>query len=83
MEPVARSFLANLLGLPAATVPIGLGQDSLLPIGFQFLGEWWEEAKLARLGCALEQAQEESKANERVRPPVFWTELDTLLLGKA
>lgn len=73
---IKHIFLGNLLGLPAITVPIGLGNDTRLPVGMQFLGGWWEEARLLRLACALER-----EMPELPRPPTFFDELDELLGG--
>jgi len=49
------AFLANLLGLPACSVPVG--DDAGLPLGLQFVGDAWDEpcvlaamAHLERLG---------------------------------
>ena len=69
-------FLANLLGLPAASVPLGLGVDSRLPVGLQLVGAWWEEATVLRLACALEGTPGGTRT---VRPPTFFDELDALL----
>jgi Asp-tRNA(Asn)/Glu-tRNA(Gln) amidotransferase A subunit family amidase len=46
--------LANFLGLPSLSVPIGYEHDTKLPIGFQILGDAWHEHKLLRLGHAIE-----------------------------
>jgi Asp-tRNA(Asn)/Glu-tRNA(Gln) amidotransferase A subunit family amidase len=49
--------LANFLGLPGLTVPVGYEETTGLPIGFQLLGDAWSEPTLIRLGCAVEQFQ--------------------------
>ena len=74
MSLIKHIFLANLLGLPAISVPLGLGKDTHLPMGFQFLGAAWEEAKLLHLACALEESMDGNQ-----RPPHFFHELDSLL----
>jgi Asp-tRNA(Asn)/Glu-tRNA(Gln) amidotransferase A subunit family amidase len=55
------SFLANLTGLPAGSVPIGKDPRGL-PIGFQLMGDAWDEATvlagmahLERIGAAQAQ----------------------------
>lgn len=70
---IKHIFLANLLGLPASSVPIGLANETRLPVGLQLIGAWWEEAKLLRLACALDDD------DAMPRPPIFFTELDRLL----
>lgn len=55
--------LANFLGLPGLTVPVGYEEDTGLPIGFQFLGDAWSEPTLIRLGAVIEQF------HTRRRPP--------------
>lgn len=45
------TFLANLTGLPAGTVPVGLDPDGL-PIGLQLVGDAWDEASV--LACMSE-----------------------------
>lgn len=67
--------LANLLGLPGLSVPIGYEEDTGLPIGFQFMGDAWSEHKLIRLGMQLEQS------TLRRRPPAenFFDTLETFL----
>ena len=77
LSPSSSVFLGNLLGLPAISVPVGLGETSALPIGLHLMGEAWEEAKLLRLACALEQDGEH--ARPMARPPHFFHELDALL----
>jgi aspartyl-tRNA(Asn)/glutamyl-tRNA(Gln) amidotransferase subunit A len=56
------NFLANLTGLPAGSVPVGMHAG--LPIGMQFIGDAWDEASVLaamahceRIGvCALPAA---------------------------
>jgi aspartyl-tRNA(Asn)/glutamyl-tRNA(Gln) amidotransferase subunit A len=43
----------NVLGLPALSIPCGLGANGL-PIGIQIIGPAWEEALILRVGAALE-----------------------------
>jgi aspartyl-tRNA(Asn)/glutamyl-tRNA(Gln) amidotransferase subunit A len=43
----------NVLGLPALSIPCGLGASGL-PIGIQIIGPAWEEALILRVGAALE-----------------------------
>jgi aspartyl-tRNA(Asn)/glutamyl-tRNA(Gln) amidotransferase subunit A len=43
----------NVLGLPALSIPCGLGASGL-PIGIQIVGPAWEEALILRIGAALE-----------------------------
>ncbi|KAK4491180.1 hypothetical protein RD792_001911 [Penstemon davidsonii] len=44
---------ANLLGLPAISVPVGYDKQGL-PIGLQFIGRPWAEATILRLAAAVE-----------------------------
>jgi len=57
--------LANLLGLPGLSVPVGYEKENSVPIGFQLLGDAWCEHKLLRIGMYLEQ----SAFLQRRRPP--------------
>jgi Asp-tRNA(Asn)/Glu-tRNA(Gln) amidotransferase A subunit family amidase len=56
--------LSNFLGLPAMSVPIGYEEETGLPIGFQLLGDAWQEHKLLRIAAVLEK-----KLLQRRRPP--------------
>jgi aspartyl-tRNA(Asn)/glutamyl-tRNA(Gln) amidotransferase subunit A len=47
-------FLANLTGLPAGTVPVGIDPEGL-PIGFQLLGDAWDEGTVLALMAELER----------------------------
>lgn len=59
-DPLARprtdwwTVEANLAGVPAATVPIGLGAG--MPVGAQLMAPAGEDARLYRIGAALEAA---------------------------
>ena len=46
----------NVAGLPAASMPLGWGDDGL-PIGLQFAAKMGDEATLFRLGGQIEQAR--------------------------
>lgn len=61
---------ANLLGLPAITVPVGHDKQGL-PIGLQLIGRPWGEASLLRVASAVE----ELCLKRRNRPSTFY---DTL-----
>ncbi len=45
---------ANLAGVPGITLPSGLASDDGLPVGIQFLAPAREDARLYRVGAALE-----------------------------
>ncbi|KAL3515446.1 hypothetical protein ACH5RR_022348 [Cinchona calisaya] len=51
---------ANLLGLPAISVPVGYDKQGL-PIGLQLLGRPWGEASILRLAAAIEEICPEPK----------------------
>jgi Asp-tRNA(Asn)/Glu-tRNA(Gln) amidotransferase A subunit family amidase len=46
-------FMANGLGVPAVTCPVGYDQNGL-PIGIQFQSKWWNEDLLLRLAHVSE-----------------------------
>ena len=50
-----HTFLANVVGIPALTVPCGFSVESL-PIGVQFYGRPFDEATLFRIAHAYESA---------------------------
>lgn len=58
---------ANLLGLPAISVPVGYDKQGL-PIGLQLIGRPWAEASILRLAAAVEELCPESKK----RPQSFY-----------
>ncbi len=45
---------ANLAGIPGISLPSGLAEDDGLPVGIQFLAPAREDARLYRVGAALE-----------------------------
>jgi len=46
---------ANLAGVPGISVPSGLAEEDGLPVGVQFLAPAGEDARLYRVGAALEK----------------------------
>ena len=63
--------LANLLGLPAMSVPVGYEKETGLPIGFQLLGDAWMEHKLLRVAATLEaKFLKRQKPKERYFDPL-------------
>jgi len=47
---------ANLAGIPGMSLPAGLAPEDGLPVGFQLLAPAHEDARLYRIGAALEKA---------------------------
>lgn len=47
---------ANLAGVPGISIPSGLSDDDGMPVGIQFLAPAHEDARLYRVGAALETA---------------------------
>jgi aspartyl-tRNA(Asn)/glutamyl-tRNA(Gln) amidotransferase subunit A len=47
---------ANLAGVPGISIPSGLADDDGLPVGIQFLAPAREDARLYRVGAAVETA---------------------------
>ncbi|GAA2232376.1 Asp-tRNA(Asn)/Glu-tRNA(Gln) amidotransferase subunit GatA [Herbiconiux moechotypicola] len=50
---------ANLAGIPGISLPVGLAAEDGLPVGIQFLAPAREDARLYRVGGALERLLEE------------------------
>ena len=57
---------ANLAGVPGISVPIGLAPEDGLPVGIQFMAPAREDARLYRVGAALEALLEAA-----VGPPLI------------
>ncbi|KAH0732063.1 hypothetical protein KY289_003251 [Solanum tuberosum] len=68
------AMTANVLGLPAISVPIGHDKQGL-PIGLQLIGRPWCEASILRLAAAIE----EISAEYRKKPVEFYD----ILKGKS
>ena len=47
---------ANLAGVPAVSVPAGLGSTSALPLGLQIIGDYFAEATMLQAAAAYEAA---------------------------
>jgi Asp-tRNA(Asn)/Glu-tRNA(Gln) amidotransferase A subunit family amidase len=56
--------LAPPSGFPAITVPMGWIRDGRLPVGLQFLGDAWSEARLIGFAYAWEQTNPVRRAPE-------------------
>ncbi len=46
----------NLAGIPALSVPCGVGAESGLPVGIQFIGNAFQEAKILNVAWHVEQS---------------------------
>lgn len=49
---------ANLVGIPAVSVPCGFTATHTMPIGFQLMGPHWSEASIFQTAYAYEQSTE-------------------------
>lgn len=75
--------LANLIGLPAYTVPVGFVKNEkvadkssgVLPVGFQLMGEHWQEHKLLRLAHAVELDVENKREDVETKPAFYFDAL--------
>lgn len=76
LEVMKYIFLANFLGMPAYTVPIGFAAHEVtgtnLPIGFHMQASHWRECDLLRLANAVSRDFfNEEKTNTKPRPEFF------------
>uniref|UniRef100_A0A663LME1 Fatty acid amide hydrolase-like n=1 Tax=Athene cunicularia TaxID=194338 RepID=A0A663LME1_ATHCN len=58
--------LGNFTGIPGLVVPIGYSTAGL-PISFQVMAKWWDEAVLLRIGLKLEQFRCQTK-----KPSIYY-----------
>ena len=58
----------SLAGLPAVSVPVGVGRSSGLPLGMQVIGRWREDERLLDVAELLEQLMR-SKTGHVIAPP--------------
>ncbi|NXL43436.1 FAAH hydrolase, partial [Podilymbus podiceps] len=58
--------LGNFTGIPGLVVPVGYSTAGL-PIGFQVMAKWWDEALLLRIGLKLEQFRYQTK-----KPSIYY-----------
>jgi aspartyl-tRNA(Asn)/glutamyl-tRNA(Gln) amidotransferase subunit A len=49
---------ANLAGVPAISVPCGVGSGSGLPVGFQIVGNMFQESTILRAAWHVEQGMQ-------------------------
>ena len=57
VEMMKFIFMANYLGMPAISVPVGAdASNDRMPVGLQFMGPHWSEHDLLRLARATERA---------------------------
>lgn len=54
-QAIGLTAAVNLAGLPGLTLPVGLGEESTLPIGLQLMGPYLEEGIVLRTAATLEQ----------------------------
>lgn len=51
----AFTLPVNLAGLPAISIPVGIGNETGMPVGLQIAGAPFKEAKILKIAHALEQ----------------------------
>jgi Asp-tRNA(Asn)/Glu-tRNA(Gln) amidotransferase A subunit family amidase len=55
-QAMMPAVLANVLGLPAVTVPMGISEDGL-PVGVQLVGRPFEDEMLLEVAIRLEESR--------------------------
>lgn len=61
--------LANFIGIPGHSVPIGFDDETNLPIGLQLLGDHWQEHILLRLANCFDKGGFAGK--KKIKPQYF------------
>jgi len=64
------SFLGNLTGAPAASVPVGCDAEGL-PVGLQLVGDAWDEATIFAAAAHLERIGAAAPRRPRVTASLF------------
>jgi Asp-tRNA(Asn)/Glu-tRNA(Gln) amidotransferase A subunit family amidase len=59
------TWLANFIGLPAVTLPVGFNDDGL-PISLQLIGSAWNEHRLLRIANAVEGELLAARAKSKI-----------------
>jgi Asp-tRNA(Asn)/Glu-tRNA(Gln) amidotransferase A subunit family amidase len=75
-------FLANLLGLPAISIPIGLDTNRL-PFALQLTGDHWTDDQLLSLSRIIDEHYSDGKnGNLKHRPKHFYDVLGATVKQK-
>ncbi|KAJ3095364.1 hypothetical protein HDU97_007009 [Phlyctochytrium planicorne] len=62
-------FISNFGGIPAVTVPVGTDDDGM-PVGVQFMSEWWAESRLLEAAKWVEKViLKEGEGKFRISTP--------------
>eukprot|EP00210_Caulerpa_lentillifera_P005856 g5600.t1 len=67
---------ANFLGLPAASIAVGLDDNQRLPIGLQLIGRHWQESVLFKICHHLEQKLIQKGRTTSQTPQYFFDPLN-------
>ncbi|KAJ3195252.1 hypothetical protein HK101_000714 [Irineochytrium annulatum] len=68
-DAMRYAFIANFGGIPAVSCPVGVDDDGM-PVGVQFMAEWWAEGRLCEAAKWVER--EVVKAGEGIKTPKAW-----------
>ena len=66
------AFVANLVGMPAITVPIYSQDEVNAPVGLQLMGEHYREDVVLRLANAVEDIQLQKYAKKMPKPAAYY-----------